>query len=74
MTLDEARALPIGTDEFDEAVDAASAACEAHGPGAYHAECGKVLTYLLQRLDDHVQSVIHNLAGHPANRQGFTVH
>lgn len=47
MTIQEARAIPVNTEEFEAAVEAASEAC-ANGDK----EAAKVLMLLLQRNDD----------------------
>lgn len=59
MTIDEAKAVPLHSDEFDAAVEAASDACEAFGPGANREECGKVLTLLLQRSEDDINRKLY---------------
>lgn len=51
MTLDQARAIPTSTDEFDAAVDQLSDAAAAGDKDA-----AKVLLFMLQRNDDAVAS------------------
>ena len=53
MTIDDAKAIPVNTDEFDAAVDLLSEACES---GDKNAE--RVLAFMLQRNDDFLRGKV----------------
>lgn len=59
MTLAEALAIPLHTDEFDAAVDLASDACAANPKDR---EAAAVLMLLLQRNEDGIQSALWGIA------------
>jgi hypothetical protein len=56
MTIDEAKTLRAGTDEFDAAVEAASDACAA---APKDRDASGLLLFLLQINDDHCARALY---------------